>query len=71
MGLRSGEFPSYSITFYLYILKIVFTVVDEWAGLSMGHICLSHPIAIYACRILRIPIIILIWKTIQLNLLNL
>jgi len=45
----------------------------QFTGLSMGHICLSHPIAIYAWPIPShgISIIILIWNTIQLKLLNL
>jgi len=47
-----------------------------FAGLYMGHIYLSHshPISIYACPIpwdSHYIILILIWNTIQLKLLNL
>ena len=51
-----------------------FLGVLVFAELSMGHIYLSHPIAIYACPVpwdSHYIIIILIWKTIQLKLLNL
>jgi len=66
------------VTKFLYCshLKLFKSLYVVYPGLSMGHIYLSHshPIAIYACPIpwdSHYIIIILIWNTIQLKLLNL
>jgi len=67
-----------SFLLFGYMMKAVAAALKkkQSPGLSMGHIYLSHthPIAIYACPIpwdSHYIIIILIWNTIQLKLLNL